>query len=186
MNSTIYIKLNRLNDHKAVQHFCDAMSTQGEWLNETVYRIDVNETQRLQFNLSLASFEEDMGSSVSAVVGFNEDQLMFIALEAAQRYSMGRIIDLDALLLLSVWHKDLSLIQTTQLILNSVSSELIDTLKMYLLTGNNAILASEHLYLHRNTFNYRLNKFVDKTRINVRNPHIAQFLSMYYVLIERI
>ena len=111
---------------------------------------------------------------------------MSIAIDCAYRYALGRMVDLSDLMLVCILNNDTSLIRALSIKLSGVSPEIIDTLKMYFNTGNNAVLAAELLYLHRNTFNYRLNKFVDKTQMDVKNAHIAQFLYQYFTLIDRI
>ncbi len=186
MINTIYTNILQSKTKQNVQEFCDSFGIDGLWVSENVYRIDVSETQRIQFKLSLASFEADLGSNVCSVSGIQDDELMLVALECATRYAIGKMIDLSDVMLMSVWNKDVSLINATSLKLKDVSPEIIDTLKMYFYTSNNAVLAAEQLYLHRNTFNYRLKKFIDCTNMDVRNPHIAQFLYQYFILIERL
>lgn len=186
MHNTIYTKILESKTKQNVQEFCDSFGHEGIWVNESVYRVDVSETQRIQFKLSLSSFESDLGSNVCSISGIKDDDLMLVALDCATRYAIGRMIDLSDILLMSIWNKDTTLIHATSLKLKDVSPEIIDTLKMYFNTSYNAVLAAEQLYLHRNTFNYRLKKFVNCTNMDVRNPHIAQFLYQYFILLERL
>ena len=173
MISTIYTKILHDKHRHSVQEFCNTFAEEGIWIQDDIYRIDVDESNRIQYKLSLSSFQADLGSNVCAVCGVKDDQLMGVAIDCASRYALGKLVDLSDLLLLS--NK-----------LKGVSPEIIDTLKMYFNTGNNALLASELLYLHRNTFNYRLNKFVDKTDMDIKNAHIAQFLYQYFTLMDRV
>ncbi len=186
MISTIYIKILQDKHRQSVKEFCDSFGEDGIWISDDVYRMDVSENHRIQFKLSLASFQSDLGSNVCAVCGVKDDALMSVAIDCAYRYTLGKMVDLSDLMLICVWNSNTSLIDALSEKLKGVSPEIIDTLKMYFNTGNNAILAAELLYLHRNTFNYRLNKFVDKTQMDVKNAHIAQFLYQYFTLIDRI
>ena len=51
----------------------------------------------------------------------------------------------------------------------AIPHELILTAQAYLKAGLNAKAASEMLYIHRNTFNYRLNKFIVLTKLDIRD-----------------
>lgn len=185
MISTIYTKILHDKHRHSVQEFCNTFAEEGIWIQDDIYRIDVDESNRIQYKLSLSSFEADLGSNVCAVCGVKDDVLMSVAIDCAMRYSLGKMLDLSDLMLVCILNKDITLIKALEQKLSGVSAELIDTLKMYFNTGNNAVLAAELLYLHRNTFNYRLNKFVDKTDMDVKNAHIAQFLYQYFTLIDR-
>ncbi|WP_174730532.1 PucR family transcriptional regulator [Mesobacillus harenae] len=57
--------------------------------------------------------------------------------------------------------------------------ELTLTLKVFLENNSNASLASKKLYIHRNTLQYRLDKFMEKTGINLKdfNGAITVYLS---------
>ena len=186
MISTIYTKILNFKHRQSVQEFCDSFGEEGLWICDDVYRMDVSENHRIQYKLSLSSFEADLGSNVCSVCGIKDDTLMSIAIDCAYRYALGRMVDLSDLMLVCILNNDTSLIRALSIKLSGVSPEIIDTLKMYFNTGNNAVLAAELLYLHRNTFNYRLSKFVDKTQMDVKNAHIAQFLYQYFTLIDRI
>jgi hypothetical protein len=59
--------------------------------------------------------------------------------------------------------------------------ELIKTIKTYIECNSNATLAAKKLYIHRNSLQYRIDKFMDKTGLDIRNfPHA---LAAYMVLL---
>lgn len=60
-------------------------------------------------------------------------------------------------------------------ILNSLSAEpdLIKTIKPYLENNSNATLTAKQLYIHRNTLQYRLDKFSENTGINLKDFNSA-------------
>lgn len=62
---------------------------------------------------------------------------------------------------------------------NPVSHELILTASAYLKAGLNAKAASEMLYIHRNTFNYRLDKFIELTNLDIRDYWNAFYFNLY-------
>ena len=186
MINTIYTTFQEYKHKSLIQEFCDLFGSDGFWVNEFTYRVDVAERERIQFKLSLASFEADLGSNISAVSGIKDDSLMLVALDCATRYALGKMVDLKDVMLMCVWDKDTSLLNATSTKLKDLSAEILDTIRMYFYTSQNAVLAAKQLYLHRNTFNYRLDKFSEKTNMDIRNPHIAQYLYQYFILIERL
>lgn len=186
MISTIYTKVLNEKHRQSVQEFCDSFGEEGKWISDDVYRLDVSENHRIQYKLSLSSFESDLGSNICAVCGIKDDTLMSVAIDCAYQFALGKMVDLSDLMLICIYNNNTNLIEALNEKLKGVSPEIIDTLKMYFNTGNNAALAADLLYLHRNTFNYRLNKFIDRTQMDVKNAHIAQFLYQYFTLIDRI
>ncbi len=51
--------------------------------------------------------------------------------------------------------------------------EMIRTVKRYLENNSNATLTARHLYIHRNTLQYRLDKFIEKTGISLKDFNCA-------------
>lgn len=62
-------------------------------------------------------------------------------------------------------------------------TQLYETLKAYTMCGFNQNIASEQLFLHRNTMNYRRQKIEDLTGLNFENPD-TRFLLQYSFLID--
>ncbi|WP_285767676.1 helix-turn-helix domain-containing protein [Peribacillus sp. SI8-4] len=48
-------------------------------------------------------------------------------------------------------------------------TELIKTIKTYMECNSNATLAAKRLYIHRNSLQYRIDKFIDRTGLDIRN-----------------
>lgn len=66
-----------------------------------------------------------------------------------------------------------------------VNHDLILTAQAYLKTGLNAKAASEMLYIHRNTFNYRLAKFIELTNLDIRDYWNAFYFNLYLRLLNK-
>ncbi|WP_409304517.1 PucR family transcriptional regulator [Peribacillus sp. SCS-155] len=47
-------------------------------------------------------------------------------------------------------------------------SELVGTVKMYIECNSNASMAAKKLYIHRNSLQYRIDKFIEKTNLDIR------------------
>ncbi len=60
--------------------------------------------------------------------------------------------------------------------LSKVSKETLDMIQVYIATGLNGKLTAELLYIHRNTLIYRINQFIEKTNIDIRQIFNANFV----------
>ncbi len=69
--------------------------------------------------------------------------------------------------------------------LNSVPRDLLSTVGTYLRSGLDGKKASESLYIHRNTFLFRIEKFEKITGLDVRDYHDALLLELYFQLAAR-
>ncbi|MDC3413547.1 helix-turn-helix domain-containing protein [Aquibacillus sp. 3ASR75-11] len=58
--------------------------------------------------------------------------------------------------------------------------ELLKTIQLFLECGSNTTLAAKKLYMHRNSLQYRVDKFIDKTGIDIRN--FNQALTVYLAI----
>jgi DNA-binding PucR family transcriptional regulator len=59
-----------------------------------------------------------------------------------------------------------------------VPRELLLTATAFIESGLNATRASKKLYIHRNTFNYRLQKFIEWTSLDIRDYHHAFYFRL--------
>lgn len=59
--------------------------------------------------------------------------------------------------------------------------ELITSVKMYIECNSNASLAAKQLYIHRNSLQYRIDKFIEKTGLDIRTFNHA--LTAYLVIL---
>ena len=66
--------------------------------------------------------------------------------------------------------------------LSKVSKETLDMIQVYISTGLNGKLTSELLYVHRNTMIYRINQFIEKTNIDIRQIYNANFVYLLMLL----
>lgn len=66
--------------------------------------------------------------------------------------------------------------------------ELLETLKSYFLHNGNTAAAAESIFLHPNSYLYRLKKVTTKTKLDPRNPHdgaILSLLTVQYILSKK-
>lgn len=64
----------------------------------------------------------------------------------------------------------------------NIPKDHLDTVKAFIDSGMNASAAARILYIHRNTFNYRLTKFIEKTHLDPRRFHVALFVHLLIAL----
>ena len=67
-----------------------------------------------------------------------------------------------------------------QYISDSVKIEVIETVISFIVNNMNSSQSAKKLYMHRNTLNYRIDNFIEKTHINVREFKGANAIYMLY------
>ncbi|HHK5533171.1 UNVERIFIED_ORG: PucR-like helix-turn-helix protein [Bacillus cereus] len=74
---------------------------------------------------------------------------------------------------------------TNQLLAHiSNEKELIDSVKVFFQCNLNVSLAAKQLYLHRNTLQYRIDKFIEKTGINIKTFEGAVAVYMAFLSLD--
>lgn len=66
----------------------------------------------------------------------------------------------------------------------SEQKEIVETLKYYFMFDGNIQAAADTLFIHRNTFQYRLKKVAEKTGLQVKNPKDVFLLYLSVVLYD--
>lgn len=181
--STFYALTNkqRIED---VELFCLQFSIDVHRITEEILSFEAIGEQRVQLYLNFESFLSDLGDDLIILEGFNHTQLMSDALRIAVQHRQGSIVDLTDILLVAKEMKIDEFLTALRNYLGKIPADLIKTADMYILTQANAVLAAQELYLHRNTFNYRLNKFTLLTQIDLRNPTLYQFYKIMRTLVD--
>ncbi len=63
---------------------------------------------------------------------------------------------------------------------SKVNNEVIHTVREFIDNNMNSSLSAKKLYMHRNTLNYRIDNFIDATKINVKTFKGANAVYMLY------
>lgn len=168
----VYIQSQTQKNSHEILNFCQSINEDA--MIESNYCVfEVDSAQRIQLKLTLETFQEDLQDLLICVEGFDNKLIMNCALDLARIHSLGTYTDVAELLIDSVMFMDNQLLSFLNDLFMSLKPELIETAKMYLWAGSNAKLAAEALYLHRNTFNYRMKKFEEKSAINLTETNHA-------------
>lgn len=100
---------------------------------------------------------------------------VFFEQQAVQHRQQG-IHDVGRLVMQMVQQGTLSS-QVVKAAFPELTKEQRDTIIAYLWSGFNASLAARHLYLHRNSYTYRMNQLIQATGWEIRYAHVIMFLS---------
>ncbi len=68
----------------------------------------------------------------------------------------------------------------------SNDKELIESIKVFFQCNLNVSLAAKQLYLHRNTLQYRIDKFIEKTGLNIKTFEGAVAVYLAFLSFEHL
>lgn len=129
--------------------------------------------------LLLPMISNDLGINLTFLVSHLPDSpLIKEAFKRISRFGQGVYHLADVVLDAIQKHDQAFLIRVKQAF-DNVPHELMLTAKMLILCGLNRSFAARKLYVHRNTFNYRLNKFIELTNLDICDYFNAQFFYLF-------
>lgn len=104
------------------------------------------------------------------------------ALKQAVAYFPNQALFLTDVLMKEFSFGDYSSLPLLSAEFRNVPHELLLTAGTFLRCGLNESLSASNLIIHRNTFNYRLNGFIKRTGLDIRDYHNALLLEIYFQL----
>lgn len=182
---TVYLRSPALSVQTSLIDLLSPLSSQYEHIDQNTLRFYMSSEAYVQAKLLIPTLQEDLGESFVALGGFDSIELMSQALRSAESYAQNQLIDLSDLLLIGVMHQDTHLVTLIHQMIEKLPHTLIETAKMMVLCSGHSQRAASLLYLHRNTFLYRLNQFFDQTGIDLREAHHLDVFKSYFLLSER-
>lgn len=78
-------------------------------------------------------------------------------------------------------HPEFEKIKPSLQFLNTIDKELLDTVKVFLQCNLNVSLTAKKLYMHRNSLQYRIDKFIEKTGIDIK--HFKGAVAVYLAIL---
>ncbi len=126
----------------------------------------------------LSVISSDTDNSYTVVMSHDDSQLSRLAIKKATQGRGVYLTNMADLILNLALNGDYDLVSLAKKRFNDIPRELMITAETFLSCGLNASLAAKKLYIHRNTFAYRLNQFIAVTELDIRDYHNAQFFSM--------
>ncbi|MCI7068303.1 MAG: helix-turn-helix domain-containing protein [Mollicutes bacterium] len=131
--------------------------------------------QQVLFNI-----HDDLGVNLTIVVSHCLGEFEEKMLKESISYFPNQCLFLTDMLLKELSFGDYSSIPLLANEFKKVSPDLLLTAGTFLRCGLNASLSAETLFIHRNTFNYRLNSFIEETSLDIRSYHNALLLELYF------
>ncbi|MDY5441730.1 MAG: helix-turn-helix domain-containing protein [Candidatus Enteromonas sp.] len=130
----------------------------------------------------LSLMREDLGTSFSFLISHECTGLEKKLLEEAFSYFPNQALFPTDVILREMSFGDYSSYPLIKEKFKKVPSDLMLTAGTYLRCGLDAQLASKCLFVHRNTFLYRMNRFLEITGLDIRDYHNALYLELYFQL----
>lgn len=123
---------------------------------------------------------EDLGGSISFLATHDRGELSKKLLKDALAYFPNQAVFPTDVLMKEMSFADYTSIPLLSACFSRLDHELLLTAGTYLRCGLDASLSAKELFIHRNTFNYRLNSFIEKTNLDIRDYHNALLLEIYF------
>lgn len=130
----------------------------------------------------LSVLHDDLGANVAVLCAHEKTPFEIRLLQNALRYFPNQCCFPTDVILREMSFGDFSSFAPLRKMFRDVPRELLLTAGAYLRCGLDACLAANKLLIHRNTFRYRLDAFIDKTRLDIRDYHNALLLELYFDL----
>jgi len=183
MSHAIYIRINSGQFRKSeIESSINDFVHDLQWIDEHNLKAELDDFERVQLRLMFDSFQHDLGITLSGVLGFDNDGIMGEFMDFACENRLGKLTGAAELLLLGMITGRKELLTRLDRHLASISRDEMETARMYLETGRNVNASAQHLYLHRNTFRYRLNKFIAQTGLDIREIDQGRLMDMWFQL----
>jgi hypothetical protein len=144
--------------------------------------IVADDTFAVRLQEIIFTLHDDLGLTLSVCAVHKIGDLEKKAIREALAYFPNQCLYLSDVLMKEFSFGDYTSLPLLNAEFRVVPHELLLTSGAFLRCGLNASLAAETLFIHRNTFNYRLAKFIDLTGLDIRDYHNALILEIYFQL----
>ena len=183
MKQVIAFELHQFLENESFQLVCQDifMEFEIEFINQNVGVLQLKMNQMNLLSTMKSHFEAN-GIGLSAVIGYQQDALLLQALQYAKVVAANEITYLADIILLETNNQSNELLMELHKKLTRISHDNVISAKAFLESGCNALLASESLYVHRNTFSYRMTKFMDQSNMDLRDFHCARLFQLWLTL----
>ena len=171
----IYIKVNNKNERKIIE----------EILNETYQELSFSWKDKIaevsfvdedsfqsKLKKTLTFCVQDVGLQVKILIVPFFDEIFVKYLD----FFNNQVCTMFEIFVRNINSLDVK--KDAQKIIQSIEKKDLDTIKAFLSCNCNSLASANELYLHRNSFNYRMNQFVDKYKIDTRDINSLMFLNL--------
>lgn len=130
----------------------------------------------------LYNIHEDLGITITVMIAHRDGPLEEKLLREALSYFPNQCLYLTDMLMRELSFGDYSSFPLLSNEFKNVPHDLLLTAGTYLRCSMNASDTAASLFIHRNTFNYRLSAFIAQTGLDIRDYHNALLLELYFQL----
>jgi hypothetical protein len=130
----------------------------------------------------LMPLHDDLGVSIAVLCVHRDGELEEKCLKESLGYFPNAARFLSDIIMKELSFGNYSSLPLLSNEFKGVKHEVLLTAGTYLRCGLDASLAASQLFIHRNTFNYRLNQFIDETGLDIRDYHNALLLEIFFQL----
>lgn len=177
-----YIHINNSDNQSIIESIINNTfsNTSIEWINDNIAKLIVIDEESFQLKLEKLHYlifsDFNILSSILIVPCFNNifiPYLKKLKLEVCTSFEI---------FLRHIHHK-----QTTNdafKFKNSINKDNLDTIREYLKCNGNANAVAEELFLHKNTYAYRIKKFTSDTSLNYNDLNTLIFIKLILSITE--
>lgn len=101
------------------------------------------------------------------------------------KYYKLECVHLSDLFFECIMHQDVTFLKEISKMFEPLDRDLLNTAFTYVMSGMSSMVSAKKLYIHRNTFAYRLNKINELLNLDIKDYHNAQLL-YYYIRYNKI
>lgn len=133
----------------------------------------------------LPMINNDLGCTLSMLLTHHPDALSWACLRLVSRRRGGRCTMLADAVILGYLDQDEEIKRCFDVYFERIPFPALKTAEALIQTGQNASRAAAKLYVHRNTFQYRLRHFIELSGLDIRDPDNAHLFYFYMLIKEK-
>jgi hypothetical protein len=142
--------------------------------------VEADDSFAVPLDSLLFAFHEEHGFNLSFLASHRQGPLEDKLLQEALAYFPNQVVYLSDTLMKEFSFGDYSSLSLLSQEFEGVPRELMLTAGTFLREGLSETQTAQRLIIHRNTFNYRLARFIAKTNLDIRDYHNALLLEIYF------
>ena len=127
-------------------------------------------------------FHDDLSIQMSVLSAHQNTSFEQALLRKAALFFPNRVLYATDVIMKEISLGEFSSYKPLMNLFANVPYELLNTAGTYLRCGCDACLSARMLFIHRNTFNYRFNQFINLSGLDIRDYHNALLLELYFQL----
>lgn len=120
--------------------------------------------------------------NIKIMISHNRDELCKYMLQYCN-YTANEYFHVSDLVLKQLMLGNSDILIFLRKMFSNLEEHLVYTAFAYLLNNMNSIKTAKEIYVHRNTFNYRIQQFIDKTGVDIKD-YKNSLLFYYYMTIN--